>query len=264
MISAHQSAVSDLTEYTDPELYDLENQQFELAGPFYLTLAQQLGSPVLELGCGTGRYTIPLAQHGIAITGLDVVPQMLARAQEKATGLAISWVEADARSFQLNRTFRLIFESGAMFEHLLDRTAQMQMLFSVRQHLAGDGRFVVALQRPTPALMANVTEEQFWFSYTTPAGIEVRVSGTQHYDPVRQVRTETAYRRWTDASGQSIERVAPLGQRSTFPAEMETLLDDTGFAIIERYGNWDFSPLTDDSNTLIYVCAKLTPADVLR
>lgn len=254
MTPAPKNTISDLSEYADPDLYDLENDQFEPAGSFYRALAQQLGDPVLELGCGTGRYTIPLAQHGITITGLDIVPQMLARAQEKSAGLPITWVQADARSFQLNQSFRFIFESGAMFEHLLDHAAQAQMLRCVRQHLADDGRFVVALQRPTAALMANVAEEQFWFSYTTPAGVEVRVSGTQRYDPVRQVRTETAYRRWTDASGQPIERAAPLSLRCTFPQEMEQLLSDNSFAILAQYGDWDFSPLTDASSTLIFVC----------
>lgn len=264
MTTAKANAIGDLTEYADAELYDLENDGFEPAGPFYLALAQQLGGPALELGCGTGRYTIPLAQQGLTITGLDLVPQMLARAKEKAAGLPITWVQADARSFQLNQTFRLIFESGAMFEHLLYRVAQTQMLACVRQHLADDGRFVVALQRPTAALMANVSEEQFWFSYITPAGVEVRVSGTQTYDPVRQVRTETAYRRWNDANGQAIERVAPLSLRCTFPQEMETLLHESGFAIVERYGSWDFSTLTDNSSTLIYVCAKRATNTALR
>jgi SAM-dependent methyltransferase len=256
MTATPHNALSDLAEYADPELYDLENQGFAPAGSFYLTLAQQLGNPVLELGCGTGRYTIPLAQQGCLMTGLDVVPQMLEHARQKAGDLPITWVLADARAFQLRQQFRLIFESGAMFEHLLEPTAQRQMLTCVRHHLAVDGRFVVALQRPTPPLMADVPEEQSWFSYTTPDGVEVCVSGTQHYDPARQVRTETAYRRWQDANGHRIERVAPLSLRCTFPQEMEALLAETGFTVVARYGDWDFRPMIDDSTTLIYVCGQ--------
>ncbi|MFN8443507.1 MAG: class I SAM-dependent methyltransferase [Caldilineaceae bacterium] len=131
-----------IDEYRDAELYDLENQGFEPAGPFYLSLAQQAGGAVLELGCGTGRYTIPIAERGIDITGLDLVPEMLERAKSKAGSLSVSWIQADARSFHLGRKFDLIFESGAMFQHLLERSDQEQMLACVREHLTDEGKFV--------------------------------------------------------------------------------------------------------------------------
>ena len=70
------SLPTNLAEYTQPELYDLEKQEFAPDGPFFLTLAQRIGGPVLDLGCGTGRITIPLAHHGLACTGLDAVPGM--------------------------------------------------------------------------------------------------------------------------------------------------------------------------------------------
>ena len=53
---------NNLEDYQDPVLYDLENVDFEPDGPFYLALAERYGSPILDLGCGTGRVTIPLAQ----------------------------------------------------------------------------------------------------------------------------------------------------------------------------------------------------------
>jgi 2-polyprenyl-3-methyl-5-hydroxy-6-metoxy-1,4-benzoquinol methylase len=62
-----------LEEYADPEIYDLENREFEPDGPFSLGFATKLKGPVLELGCGTGRVTIPLAQHGVDMTGLDLM-----------------------------------------------------------------------------------------------------------------------------------------------------------------------------------------------
>jgi 2-polyprenyl-3-methyl-5-hydroxy-6-metoxy-1,4-benzoquinol methylase len=73
-----------LIEYADPQIYDLENSAFEPDGPFLLEIAGRAGNPVLELGCGTGRLTIPMAQAGVEITGLDVVPGMLERARGKA------------------------------------------------------------------------------------------------------------------------------------------------------------------------------------
>lgn len=186
---------TNLEDYADPTLFDLENSDFEPDGPFYLSLAQQVGGSVLELGCGTGRVTIPLARRGIDIAGLDIVPGMLARAQSKAGDLPIQWVEADVRDFHLGRRFSLICAPGSVFEHLLERADQEAMLACVREHLAADGLFVVAIRFPHPESMVNVKEEQDWFSYTDENGRDVRVTGADYYDPVRQIRHETAYRR---------------------------------------------------------------------
>ena len=61
---------SNLEDYTDPVLYDLENDDFEPDGPFYLAHAQRVKGPVLELGCGTGRITVP-NQNVVEYNGHD-------------------------------------------------------------------------------------------------------------------------------------------------------------------------------------------------
>ncbi len=129
-----------LLEYADPIIYDAEisaetKELFEPDGPFYLALAQHLGGKVLELGCGTGRYTIPLAERGIDMTGLDIMPQMLARAKSKSKNLAIRWILGDVRTFHLNERFGLIIETGGAFQHLLERTDLEAMLARVHEHL---------------------------------------------------------------------------------------------------------------------------------
>jgi SAM-dependent methyltransferase len=247
---------TNLEDYADPILFDLENSDFEPDGPFYLSLAQQVAGSVLELGCGAGRVTIPLARHGIDITGLDIVPGMLARAQSNAGNLLIRWVEADVRDFHLGRQFSLICAPGGVFEHLLERVDQEAMLARVREHLAAGGLFVIAIRFPRPESMVNVEEEQTWFSYTDERGREVQVSGTEYYDQLRQIRHETAYRRWYDAAGKEVTKRARLALRFIFPQEMESLLHYNGFTVLHRYGDWDSSPLTDESRLIIYVCRK--------
>jgi SAM-dependent methyltransferase len=249
-------ANSNLEEYADPVLYDLENRSFEPDGPFFLQLAQQIGGAVLEVGCGTGRITIPLAQQGIDMTGLDVVPQMIERARQKAPGLSIRWVHADARSFRLERRFRLIFESGAVFQHLLTREDQEAFLARASVHLEPGGRLVIGSIVPTAEMMETDEAEQAWFSYRNENGQEVHVSGTQHYDPMTQIKTETAVRRWQEVDGSEQLRVAPLRLRYTFPQEVQTLLHYNSFTIVERYGDWDRTPLTGDSKYMIFVCRQ--------
>ena len=248
---------SNLEEYCDPALYDCENKQFEPDGPFYLAFAGRLGGPVLEIGCGTGRITIPLARHGIDMTGLDIVPGMLERAKSKAHGLPIHWVEADARDFHLKARFRFVFESGATFQHMLERADQEAMLARVREHLAAEGRFALSCAFPRPKLMTSSESEQEWFSYLNEHGQEVRVSGIQHYDALCQIRTEMAYRRWQDVTGQTITRRVPLSLRTVFPQELEALLHYNGFAVVERYGDWNLGPLTNESESMILVCRRV-------
>ncbi|MEW6403505.1 MAG: class I SAM-dependent methyltransferase, partial [Chloroflexota bacterium] len=81
-------------------------------------------------------------------------------------------------------------------------------------------------------------------------------SGIDKYDAIRQIRTETAYRRWTDANGEENLRVVPLSLRYVFPQEMEALLHYNGFEIVELYGDAEMSPLTNESSAMIYVCKK--------
>jgi SAM-dependent methyltransferase len=245
---------TNLADYADPVLYDAENNSFEPDGPTLLQMARQVKGRVLELGCGSGRITIPLAQQGIDIIGLDIVPVMLAHAKQKAGDLPIDWVEADVCTFQLAQRFDLIFETGSVFQHLLTRADQEACLACVRTHLVENGRFILPLAFPHPKWLTDVTAEADWTSYKTVDGRDVRVSGTQQYDPVRQVKVETAVRRWTDADGNEVVQKAPLLTRYFHPEEIAALLHYNGFKIAARYGNWDLHPLTGQSNAIIHVC----------
>ena len=64
-----------------PELYDLEHAGFSDDVELYLRLAEVVGDPILELGCGTGRVLAPLAAAGHRITGIDRSRPMLDRAR---------------------------------------------------------------------------------------------------------------------------------------------------------------------------------------
>lgn len=249
--------LDNLSEYSDPKLYDAENSDFEPDGPFMLSLAKQLGGTVLELGCGTGRVTIPLAKSGVEIVGLDIVPGMVELAKQKSVELPIEWIVADVRTFHLEQKFRLIFESGSVFHHMLTRQDQEAYLARVREHLEEDGRLVLTLFFPKPRNLISSEEEEEWFTAEHPDGYEIKVSGIDRYDAFRQIRTETAYRRWTDSNGEEMTKVAPLSLRYIFPQEMEGLLHYNGFEIVEQYGDFDLGPVTDESTLITFICRKL-------
>ncbi len=130
--------------YWDGFHYDLHTDVLPGDLPFYLSEAKKAGGPALELACGTGRLTIPLAKAGIDITGLDVAGPMLERARSKAAaeGVKVRFVRADARKIRLNGKFKLIFIAFNSMQHLHDRVS-LELFFSgVKKHLAPGGRFI--------------------------------------------------------------------------------------------------------------------------
>jgi SAM-dependent methyltransferase len=242
-----------LEEYQDGAAYDTEYGSYAPAGPFYESLAARVGGPVLDLGCGTGRIAIPLAERGYAVTGLDMAPAMLAAARRKsaARGLHIRWVEGNACDFQLAERFRLIFMTGHAFQAFLDRPAQEALLARVREHLHPEGLWAFETRNPNPANLFADQTEAHWHDYIDPQGRTVSVSGYQTYDPIAQVQHYVTHRRTGDQV-----RTTRIALRYTFPQEMEALLHWSGFAVVERFGNFDRSPLTGESPEMIYVCRR--------
>jgi SAM-dependent methyltransferase len=89
---------------------------------------------VLELGCGTGRLTKPLAAMGFDVTGLDNDPEML---QWSAPGVTL--VEGDMRAFDLGATFPLVAIPYNSLQLLPDAAGRTDCFASVARHLAPEG-----------------------------------------------------------------------------------------------------------------------------
>ena len=216
---------NNLEEFADPQNYDAEDSS-DTGVAFYTALAQETGGPVLEIACGTGRVSIPIARLGLAVTGLDIVPGMLALARSKSAGLPARWVEGDARTFDLGEQFRLIFMTGNAFQAFLTRADQQALLARVRAHLHDEGLFAFETRNPRWAghapreqaeegLFANLEtreQEQQGQPYTDSRGRAVHVSRTQVYDHVAQILHWTTYRRWRAANRPACP---PAGSRVT-------------------------------------------------
>lgn len=139
-----------LEEFADPLNYDLEDSS-DTGVSFYRALAHETGGPVLEIACGTGRVTIPIAREGIPVTGLDIVAGMVERARSKALGLPARWLVGDARTFTLAERFRLIFMTGNAFQALLTNVDQEALLQRVRAHLQDQEVFCLRDAQPAVA-----------------------------------------------------------------------------------------------------------------
>jgi SAM-dependent methyltransferase len=255
---------NNLEEFSDPINYDLADPS-DTGVAFYSALAQEAGGSVLELACGTGRVTIPIAQLGFSVTGLDIVPGMVERARSKSIGLPARWMEGDARTFDLGEQFRLIFLTGNAFQAFLTNADQAALLQRVHTHLHDKGLFAFETRNP---LLPNTktraglfvtlethNEEENWPSFINANGYEVRVSTTQVYDHVAQIVHLTGYKRWHEG-GEEHTKIARTALRYTFPQELAALLHYNGFIILRQYGDWNEEPLTATSPSIISVCRK--------
>jgi SAM-dependent methyltransferase len=109
--------------------------------PFWLNIAKQIKAKnILEIGVGTGRVAIPLAQKGFRVTGLDTESSMLKVAQEKISKLSqktqerLDLIQADARNFSLNKKFDLVICPLNTFCHFFSKEDQVAVLKNMRNH----------------------------------------------------------------------------------------------------------------------------------
>lgn len=190
------------------------------------TNAQRYQYQALEIACGTGRVSIPIARLGFTVTGLDIVPGMLALARSKSAGLPMRWVEGDARTFSLGEQFRLIFVTGNAFQGFLTSADQEALLARVRVHLHDEGLFAFETRNPRWTDLETRDEEVEWQTYTNLhriSGRDVRVSKTQVYDHAAQISHWTTYRRWREGD-QEQTKITRIALRYTFPQELAALL----------------------------------------
>ncbi|MBL8095287.1 MAG: class I SAM-dependent methyltransferase [Anaerolineales bacterium] len=250
-----------LEEFQDPANYDLE----EIPGAgariaFYAALARQVGDPVLEIACGNGIVAIPIAQTGLAVTGVDLARPMLAHGRGKAERLrlAVEWVEGDARQLDLGRRFRFVYITGNAFQALQTRVDQSAFLSTVLRHLAEDGVFAFETRNPAGHDLSDQPDETFWFRYVGVEGHAIEVSGTQAFDPAAQVLHWTTYRRWRDAAGPHV-RTTRIACRFTNVADLDVLLREHGFEVTQRFGGFEGEAFAPDSPSIVSICRRLEP-----
>lgn len=242
-----------LSFFADTEMDELISGVPKLEKSILVDLAKDAGGTVLELGCGYGRITIPLAERGIELVGVELCGPSIAAARQKGQHLPIQWVEGDARSFQLDRKFPFIFARGGVFDFMLTRTDQEAMLARVREHLATEGIFAFDLCYYRLSDMVNQDETE-WYTLTDQQGRQICATGMQRYDYDRQLHFQRGWYRLNSADGEPIAEPWELTLRYNFPQDVETLLHYNGFQVIARYTDWFGTLPSADVGATLFVC----------
>lgn len=217
---------------------------------FYLPMVMAVEA-VLDVGCGTGAMLIEAraAGHRGRLVGLDPAAGMLAVARRCAE---VEWVQGELASADWTGVFDLIVMTGHAFQVLVGDDDLRAALAAAYRALRPGGRFAFETRHPAArAWTAWRAENPIDFS--GPDGQPVRMARqvTRDFDG----RTVSFSHTFTSPAWP-----APETSHSTLrfvgPDALAVLLADAGFAIEARYGDWDRSPLTDDSPEIIVVARK--------
>lgn len=243
--------------YSNARLYDLmypQTSEVNKKVGFYLDLATAARQPVLELACGTGSMLLPIAAKGIACEGLDLSSDMLAEARAKFDARAVHALFhiGDMASFDLGRRFGLVFIASNSLLHLHSADDIVQCIQSVRRHLDKGGRFVFDVFNPSVRMLAGADGTRREMQrFDDPEQGEVRVEVEERYDAVAQVTRGVWY---FSSNSESDFLTVSLEVRSIFPQELPLLIEKGGLKLLERYGDFSYSPFTNESLHQVCIC----------
>jgi 2-polyprenyl-3-methyl-5-hydroxy-6-metoxy-1,4-benzoquinol methylase len=161
--------------YSDAQRYDLVMGAYASGDQlnFYRRQVTSYGEPVLELACGSGRLTIPLASEGVNITGMDISEEMLNLAKLKASKVEVNirFLQGDMRSFDLGEKFKFIFIPVQSLSHLHTREEIESCFACMRRHLAGEGRILIELFNSSVKMLARESGRRYTVGqYNDPKG----------------------------------------------------------------------------------------------
>ena len=134
----------------DAAIYDGLNTFLDDLEFYKKWLPKDKEASILELCCGTGRLTIPIAKDGYTITGVDYTASMLNRAISKAREeqLSIDFVQEDIRTLDLGKKFNFIFIPFNSIHHLYKNEDLFKVLKVVKKHLQENGLFLLDCFNP--------------------------------------------------------------------------------------------------------------------
>lgn len=253
------------TEYDSfARFYDLEYRNVSEDLEFYRQFAEHCESPILELGCGSGRILLHLAKSGFRVTGVDSSKPMLEIARQRLAENAraerrVRLEEADMRAFSLRTRFRMAFCAINSFMHLMTTEDQTACLATVHRHLVAGGLLIIDVFNPDLALLleggGRLMLERLLIDPAGPTVVTKMVSAW--VDRANQVNHITYLYDEMMLDGLVKRTVAAISQRYLYRYEMEFLLQKNGFEVENIYGSYDLDAYGPESLKMIFVARRV-------
>jgi SAM-dependent methyltransferase len=198
----------------------------------------------LELGIGTGRIALPLAQRGIRVHGIDLSEAMVARLRAKPGAEQIEVTIGDFATTTVPRQFSLAYLVFNTIMNLTTQDDQVACFSNVAAHLAPGGCFVIEVSVPDlQRLPPGETVRAFTVSDTR--------LGFDEYDIASQGLVSHHY--WV-VNGKLEVFTPPF--RYVWPAELDLMARLAGMSLRDRWAGWKREPFTSDSTSHVSVWQK--------
>ena len=229
---------------------------------FWQAFAAKYSNNLLELGAGTGCFTIPLLQMGCQISALDISVEALNYLQVKAEklqgGAELKIFQRDMRDFHLNDIFSACIASYSTFQYLLSHKDQLHCLQAVHKHLLPDGILCLDLDNEITHSPDSLTFTKLYseFNHEYQAQISLYTSW--------DTAANGNQRNWHDyyqieyKDGRKTDFTNDISMKAVQFDEMKLLLKEAGFGMIKTYGDYDYCDFTPLSPRMIIVAQKST------
>ena len=216
--------------------------------PFYLEQITNPAASVLELGCGTGRVTLPLARQARFLHGIDLSPAMVARCRERLSQAGIGPSRAvatvgDITQLDLGYQFDCIIAPYRVFQNLATDAEVAGLFATIRTHMATGGRCILNTFMPRADPSVLIAK---WLTPGEDLDWELPVDGGVVQCHVRRagVRTQPLvlfpdliYRRYRDSQLVD-EAVSSIAMRCWYPDELQERIRQEGFEVTGRWGGY--------------------------
>ena len=236
--------------YLNPELYDALHNDTGTDENVIKYYAKKCNGSVLEIACGTGRLSKYIIDLGLPYTGIDNSKPFLNVSLQKF-GKKGTFLYNDMKDFKLAEKFDFIFIGFNSFLHNLTDKDALNCLRSVRDHLNGNGLFLLSIFLPDPEFLYRdeyLHEARTIFNYK---GRQCRVLEKNSYDNETQINSLT----WQlEIDGKLSDETYSFKQRMFYPHKMHLLFQESGFSVQEKFGDWDMNPMDEESPLQIYIC----------
>lgn len=241
------------------ELYDLEHNDYQDDIELLVALAELGEGPILELGCGTGRVMLPLAEAGHTVVGVDSSEPMLAVARERLKGLPTSVVAGDMAAIEAipGGPFGMIIASLNSLMHLTEPEQQQMAITSAYRSLAASGRLVIDILNPSISQLNHLLNTtHLEGSWQREDGSTIDKWGHRRAGEEPQIIDTLLWYDSVDSSG-VVRRVRTrFDLRYVHQSELALMLQIAGFAHVDWYGSYELDPWFADADRIVAVAHK--------